>query len=116
MNVIDGLPGILPDIDEHAETGVGDSPIRRHLGGCLEQLGRKPPVIGDKGGKVRKMGSRDHEHVRWSLRGNVVERDNVFRFIQEDGAELSSGNRAEDAIIIALGHGMGLSPSVASRC
>ncbi len=78
MNVIDGLPGILTDIDEHAETGVGDPPIRRHLSGCLDQLGHKPTMICGKGGKVRKMDSRDHEHVRWSLWGNVVERDNVF--------------------------------------
>jgi formamidopyrimidine-DNA glycosylase len=110
MEMIDGLPGILADVDEQSKSVVGDSPIRRHLNRRLDQLSRQMSMLAGKRRQVWMMVSRYHQDVRWRLRSDVVEGDDMLGFVQKGSAELTRGDRAEYAGVVTSGHRMSLSP------
>jgi hypothetical protein len=109
MHVTNGLPGVVTNVAEDPETRAGQPPLRGHPDPYLDHLTSQPLVLSNEVSHIRKVLAGDDQDMRWCLRCEVVERNNIRGFVDELRSQLTPGDLAENAIFIAIGHDLPIS-------
>ena len=98
MEVRDRLAGLIAVVQDEPEV-LGNSALARDAPDRLQQLTPKDLVL--EVGELLYVLLRDHKHVEWRAREDVVDRHDVVVLIDDGRRDLSGHDAAEQAVVHA---------------
>lgn len=98
MNVLNGLPGVRPGVEDHPVPILGHPLADRYLVGMSDDIGQQPVTGGGKLCQIGVMRARDNEHVYRRLRIDIPEGDGASVVGHYGCRQLAGGNGAEQAV------------------